>query len=154
MSTERAAAACGGFVQAQRVLEIPTRGRGAHEITNEVETAVRASGVGTGLCHLFVRHTSASLLVTENADPVVRQDLERFMARLAPDGDPLFRHDEEGPDDMPAHVRSVLGATSLTLPIRASRCDLGTWQGVFLWEHRHAAHRRSVVLTIQGLAGQ
>lgn len=153
MSGETPPAANGRFVQHQQVLEVATRGRGTFEITREVEAAVRQAGVESGLCHLFIRHTSASLLVTENADPGVRQDLERFLSRLVPDGDGLFLHQNEGPDDMPAHVRSVLTATSLTLPIVDGRCALGTWQGVFLWEHRHAAHRRSVILTIHGKSG-
>jgi secondary thiamine-phosphate synthase enzyme len=152
LSTEPAALAA-ALVQHQVVLAIATTGRGMHEITHEVAAAVRRSGVRSGLCHAFVRHTSASLLVTENADPAVRLDLERFLARLVPDGDGLFRHVAEGPDDMPAHVRSVLTATSLTLPVVDGNCALGTWQGVYLWEHRRAAHRRSVVLTIQGTGG-
>ena len=104
----------------------------------------------TGLCHLFIRHTSASLILCENADPDVRRDLDTYMEKLVRDGDPMFRHRSEGPDDMSAHIRSVLTASSLTLPVRDGRCDLGTWQGVFLWEHRTHAHRREVVVTVQG----
>lgn len=134
----------------QSTLTVPTRGRGSIEITGLIDAAVHDTGIRTGLCHLFLQHTSASLVIAENADPTVREDLERFMARLAPDGDPLFRHADEGPDDMPAHIRSVLTNVSLTLPIRAGRCALGTWQGIYLWEHRHAAHRRTLVVTVQG----
>lgn len=134
----------------QQSLTIATRGRGTIEITGEVERTVAGSGIRTGLCNVFIRHTSASLIVCENADPSVRQDLERFAARLAPDGDPIFRHTSEGPDDMPAHVRSILTQTALTIPIVDGRPALGTWQGVFVWEHRTQPHRRSVVVTVLG----
>ena len=129
---------------------VGTRGRGTTDITGEVQAAVRDSGIDTGLCHVFIRHTSASLMLCENADPDVRHDLETFMQRIAPDGDPDFVHTAEGPDDMPAHVRSVLTSSELTIPVRDGRCALGTWQGVYLWEHRTAPHRRSVVVTVQG----
>jgi secondary thiamine-phosphate synthase enzyme len=102
------------------------------------------------LCHVFLRHTSASLMLCENADPEVRSDLERFMARLVPDGDPIFRHVDEGSDDMPAHVRSILTSSSLGVPVSGGRCDLGVWQGIYLWEHRRAAHRRQVSVTVYG----
>jgi secondary thiamine-phosphate synthase enzyme len=102
------------------------------------------------LCHVFVHHTSASLMLCENADPAVRRDLETFMSRVAPDGDPAFTHRDEGPDDMPAHVRSVLTQTGLSIPVSGGRCALGTWQGIYLWEHRLAAHRRQVTVTVQG----
>lgn len=131
-------------------LEVTTRGRGLVDITAQVQMLVGRSGVKAGLCHLFIHHTSASLLITENADPEVHRDLERFMARLVPDGDPLFKHDDEGPDDMPAHVRAVLTQTSLAVPVLAGRCDLGTWQGIYVWEHRHAAHRRRLTITVLG----
>jgi secondary thiamine-phosphate synthase enzyme len=134
----------------QQRITIRTEGRGSHEFTATVQRLVGESGVRNGLCHVFVHHTSASLMLCENADPEVRRDLERFMARLVPDGDPLFRHDQEGPDDMPAHVRSVLTQTGLTVPVADGRCDLGTWQGIFLWEHRTAPYRRSVTVTVQG----
>jgi secondary thiamine-phosphate synthase enzyme len=134
----------------QQELTISTRGRGTYDLTAEVQEAVRASGIRSGLCHLFIRHTSASLMLCENADPTVRADLERFMQRLVPDGDALFAHDAEGPDDMPAHVRTVLTQSALSLPVRDGRCALGTWQGVYLWEHRTAPHRRSVLLTLHG----
>lgn len=127
-----------------------TRGRGTTEITLDVQRVVEESGIDRGVCNVFAHHTSASLIVCENAEPEVRRDLERFFARLVPDGDPQFQHDDEGPDDMPAHVRSVLTQTSLTLPISGGRCDLGTWQGVYLWEHRTHAHRRKVTVTVIG----
>src|SRR5271156_3388095 len=113
-------------------ITIETRGRGTHEITRAVQQAVDRSGCTQGLCHVFIHHTSASLIVCENADPTVRRDLEQFAARIAPDGDPSYRHDSEGPDDMSAHIRSILTLTSLTIPVEDSRCDLGTWQGVFV----------------------
>jgi secondary thiamine-phosphate synthase enzyme len=115
-----------------------------------LQDRVRRSGVQTGVCNVFLRHTSASLIVCENADPEVRSDLERYMARLVPDGDPLFRHTAEGPDDMPAHIRNILTTSEMTLPVRNQRCDLGTWQGIFLWEHRRAAHRRHLTITVYG----
>jgi secondary thiamine-phosphate synthase enzyme len=131
-------------------LSIATRGRGTVEITQAIQNVVRNSGIGQGLCTVFVHHTSASLIVCENAEPEVRRDLERFFARLVPDGDPDFHHTDEGPDDMPAHVRSILTQTSLTLPIAAGQCDLGTWQGVYLWEHRSIPHRRRITVTVLG----
>lgn len=128
--------------------EIQTRGRGFFEISDELQSCVTQSGVVNGLCHCFLRHTSASLLITENADPDVRVDLETFISRIAPDGDPSLIHTMEGPDDMPAHIRSVLTASELTLPVRQGRLALGTWQGVYLWEHRHRPHRRRVEITL------
>jgi secondary thiamine-phosphate synthase enzyme len=133
----------------QTELIVETRGRGTYEITSQVALAVAAADIETGLCHLFITHTSASLMLCENADPDVLRDLETFMRDLAPDGDPRFVHIAEGPDDMSAHVRSVLTQSSLTIPISSGRLALGTWQGVFLWEHRKHAHRRRVVVTIQ-----
>ena len=129
---------------------LETGGRGTYEITDRIQQIVRDAKVERGLCTVFVHHTSASLIVCENAAPDVRRDLERFFARLVPDGDPDFRHTDEGPDDMPAHVRSILTQTSLTLPVERSRCDLGTWQGVYLWEHRTAPHRRRVTVAVIG----
>lgn len=129
---------------------VPTRGRGTVELTDQIQRIVAESGVDRGLCTVFVHHTSASLIICENADPSVRSDLERFFARLVPDGDPVFRHTLEGPDDMPAHVRSILTQASLSLPVADGRCDLGTWQGVFLWEHRAAPHRRRITVTVVG----
>jgi secondary thiamine-phosphate synthase enzyme len=134
----------------QAEIELETAGRGTYEITERVAEAVRAARVATGLCHVFTAHTSASLIICENADPEVRRDLERFMVELAPDGDPRFMHTAEGPDDMPAHVRSILTQTDLTIPVRDGRLALGTWQGVYLWEHRLRAHHRRVLVTVQG----
>ena len=134
----------------QSLLVTETPGRGFTDLSARIEALVRESGIATGLCHAFLRHTSASLLITENADPEVHRDLERFARRLAPDGDPLFMHDEEGPDDMPAHVRNLYAGYELTVPVRQGRLALGTWQGIYLWEHRQAPHRREVVVTLQG----
>jgi secondary thiamine-phosphate synthase enzyme len=134
----------------QTEIELATQGRGTYDITSQVAAAVRAAGVATGLCHVFTTHTSASLLLCENADPDVRRDLETFMSDLAPDGDPRFVHTAEGADDMPAHVRSVLTQSDLTIPVKGHRLALGAWQGVYLWEHRVAPHRRRVVVTVQG----
>jgi secondary thiamine-phosphate synthase enzyme len=134
----------------QTTLEIATAGRGTREITDAVAEAVAASGLRCGLVHVFVQHTSCSLTITENADPDVRPDLETVMARLAPDGDPAYRHDAEGPDDMAAHARSMLSGTSLSVPVGGGRLLLGTWQGIYLWEHRTAPHRRHVVVTVLG----
>jgi secondary thiamine-phosphate synthase enzyme len=132
----------------QTILEFATAGRGTTDITAAVANAVVASGLRCGLAHLFVQHTSCSLTITENADPDVRRDLETLMARLAPDGDPAWRHDAEGPDDMAAHARSMLSSTSLSVPVGGGRLLLGTWQGIYLWEHRTDPHRRRVVLTV------
>ncbi len=129
--------------------EIATTGRGTYDVTREVARAVPRE-LACGLAVVFCHHTSASLIVSENADPVVRADLERFLARLVPDGDRLFAHTDEGPDDMPAHVRTVLTQTSLTIPIADGRLALGTWQGLYLWEHRAAPHRRRLSVTIAG----
>lgn len=134
----------------QQQLDVSTSGRGTYDVTGEIQRRIRESGVETGLVHIFVHHTSASLMLCENADPDVRTDLETFMERLVPDGDPMFEHDAEGPDDMPAHVRTVLTQTGLTLPVSAGRCALGTWQGIYLWEHRTSSHRRTITITIQG----
>lgn len=134
----------------QDSVHVETRGRGTVEITDRVDRIVRASGIVRGLCNVFNHHTSASLIVSENADPGVREDLERFFGRLAPDGDPLFRHTAEGPDDMPAHVRSILTQASISIPVRDGSCDLGTWQGIYLWEHRTAPHRRRLTVTVIG----
>jgi secondary thiamine-phosphate synthase enzyme len=129
---------------------VGTKGRGTYEITDEVARAVRNAGVDRGLCTVFVHHTSASLILCENADPSVRSDLERYFARLVADGDPIFRHAAEGPDDMPAHVRSILTASSLSIPVADSEVDLGTWQGVFLWEHRTHPHQRRITVSVVG----
>jgi secondary thiamine-phosphate synthase enzyme len=131
-------------------IEVSTPGRGFHELTQLLQRCVAASGLTTGLCHLFIRHTSASVLITENADPDVRRDLEHFLEKLAPDGDPAYTHRMEGPDDMPAHIRSVLTSTELSIPVRNGGLALGTWQGVYLWEHRISPHRRRVEVTLLG----
>lgn len=135
----------------QHSFNVTTRGRGSYEVTDRVQSIVRDAGIKTGLCHVFVHHTSASLMLCENADPAVRRDLDAFMARLAPDGDPLFEHSSEGADDMPAHIRSVLTQTGLSIPISDGRCALGTWQGLYLWEHRKVGHHRRITVTVLGL---
>ncbi|MBC8095722.1 MAG: YjbQ family protein [Akkermansiaceae bacterium] len=127
-------------------LTIATRGRGLYDFSDEVEAWVKKGKFQDGLLTVLLRHTSASLLIQENADPDVRADLERFFKRLVPDGDPIFVHTCEGKDDMPAHVRTALTTVNLSLPLRSGRLALGTWQGIYLWEHRHAAHSRQVAL--------
>jgi secondary thiamine-phosphate synthase enzyme len=133
-----------------KTLSIATRGRGTTEITNQVQDAVAASGIADGLCTVFIHHTSASLIINENADRDVQRDLDAFLSRLVPDGDPLYVHTVEGPDDMAAHVKTALTQTSLSIPVTSGRCDLGTWQGIFLWEHRRTGHRRQVTVTVVG----
>lgn len=134
----------------QNQLQVSTSGRGSYNVTENVQKMVRESGVDTGLCHVFLSHTSASLMLCENADPAVRQDLETFLAHLIPDGDPMFIHRDEGPDDMPAHLRTILTHSDLTIPVRNGVCALGTWQGIFLCEHRTHAHQRRLIITVQG----
>lgn len=134
----------------QKQLSISTSGRGMTEITREVQGFVHSAEIKTGLCNLFIQHTSASLFICENADPDVLHDLEDYMTRLVKDGDHHFRHTLEGKDDMAAHIRTVLTETSLTIPIENGQIALGTWQGVFLWEHRYASHVRKIVMTAQG----
>lgn len=134
----------------QEIVSIRTQGRSTIDITQEVEELVTRSSIETGLCNLFIQHTSASLILCENADPDVRADLENFMQQMVMDGDSLFRHTAEGPDDMPAHIRNVLTSSSLTIPIANGKCLLGTWQGVYLWEHRLSAHERKIIVTVQG----
>ena len=136
--------------QFSTTLILASRGRSFLDFTAEVRRFVGDTGVVEGLLTLFCRHTSASLLIQENADPDVQGDLERFFSRLVRDGDPLFRHDMEGPDDMPAHVRAALTQTQLSIPVLEGRPVLGTWQGIYLWEHRHGGHRREVVLHLLG----
>jgi secondary thiamine-phosphate synthase enzyme len=131
-------------------LTIATKGRGTYDITREVAAIVSASTAQIGLTTVFIHHTSASLIICENADPSVRRDLEAFAARLVPDGDRMFTHDAEGPDDMPAHVRTVLTQTSIGIPITRGKLALGTWQGLYLWEHRTSPHRRQVSVTVIG----
>ena len=125
----------------QQMLNIETKGRGTYDISADIQSVIDENTVSNGLCHLFLQHTSASLILCENADATVRTDLENFMARIAPDGAPDYHHDAEGPDDMPAHIRTILTQNSLTIPITNGRCALGTWQGIYLWEHRTMAHR-------------
>src|SRR3954465_9842414 len=131
-------------------LRIATRGRGTYDITSSVAAIVSASSASNGLATIFIHHTSASLIICENADPSVRHDLETFAAKLVPDGDAMFTHDAEGDDDMPAHVRTVLTQTSIGIPIIGGKLALGTWQGLYLWEHRTAPHRRHVTITVIG----
>jgi len=133
----------------QDEIRVSTRGRGTYDVTDAVRRIVEDADVAAGLCHLFIQHTSASIILCENADPDVRRDLETFMADLAPDGDSRFIHTMEGPDDMPAHVRTVLTQSQLSIPIRDHRLALGTWQGIYLWEHRAAAHQRNIIVTVQ-----
>ena len=125
-------------------------GPGLHEFTDRVRRVVTESGIERGLCTVFVRHTSASLLIQENADPSARRDLEAWLARLVPEGDPLFTHVAEGPDDMPAHIRSMLTDVSISIPVLDARPVLGTWQGIHLWEHRRHRSRREVVVSVIG----
>jgi secondary thiamine-phosphate synthase enzyme len=131
-------------------VSVPTRGKALYDITKLVQGAVVESGIQDGLLTVFIAHTSASLVIQENADAEVQRDLERFFARLVPDGDPLFKHTEEGPDDMPAHVRAALTQTSIAIPLKAGRPVLGTWQGLYVYEHRDAAHTRTVHLHVLG----
>jgi len=139
----------------QAELNVRTHGRGTYDITSDVRSFVTDAAAHSqtqtidGLCHLFLQHTSASLILCENADPDVRRDLETFMSDVVPDGYERFVHTMEGPDDMPAHVRAVLTNAELTIPVRAGRLALGTWQGIYLWEHRHAPHSRTVILSLQ-----
>lgn len=134
----------------QTEIKISTSGRGTYDITRQIEEFVSSARISTGICHIFIKHTSASLMLCENADPAVLRDLETFMQRQVPDGDPMFTHTAEGPDDMPAHVRSVLTQSDINLPVSDGRCALGTWQGVYLWEHRYAPNQRKVLLTLTG----
>jgi secondary thiamine-phosphate synthase enzyme len=134
----------------QRRLRFNTRGRGTLDVTQDIERVVSSSGIRSGLCSVFLQHTSASLILCENADPTVRDDLETLLGRLAPDGDPAYQHDTEGPDDMAAHARSVLTSNSLTIPVTEGRLALGTWQGVYLFEHRVQPQARQVIVTLSG----
>ena len=134
----------------QQTFDLRSRGRGTQEITAEVARIVAASGIVTGIAHVFVQHTSCSLLITENADPAVRADLETLARRWAPDGDPAYRHDDEGDDDMAAHARSVLTGSSVSVPLAGGCLLLGTWQGIYLWEHCADPHLRRIVVTVTG----
>lgn len=132
----------------QTEIIVETAGRGTYDVGRRAASWISDLGVRSGLCHIFIAHTSASLIITENADPDVHKDLETFLGTIAPDGDPSFRHDAEGPDDMPAHIRSVLTQTELNVPVVDGRLALGTWQGIYLFEHRTAPHRRRLVLSL------
>jgi len=133
-----------------RSITIRTPGQGLHEITREIENLVRQSGAKEGLCTVFIRHTSASLTIQENADPSARRDLEAWLNRLVPEGDRLFTHTTEGPDDMPSHIKAILTATSLSIPVLGGELALGTWQGIYLWEHRRVPHQRTIVVHVGG----
>ncbi len=134
----------------QDTIYVQSKGRGTYDISHLIEDMVQQSKVYQGLCHLFIQHTSASLTVCENADPDVMTDLETFMAKLCPDGDPMYIHRAEGADDMPAHIRSILTQTELNIPVVKGRTAMGTWQGIYLWEHRTSPHKRSITVTIHG----
>lgn len=134
----------------QTTLNYRTRGRGTTDITQDVARAVLKAGIATGICNVFLQHTSASLILCENAAPAVRRDLETVLSRIAPDGDPAYAHDDEGADDMAAHARTVLTSSSLQIPVAGGELALGTWQGIYLWEHRLAPHARRVVVTVLG----
>ena len=134
----------------QETVRIDTPGRGLHEISRQVAAAVERAGMETGLAVVFCRHTSCSLVIQENADPSARRDLERWLERIAPDGDPAYTHKSEGPDDMPSHLRAAVTKTSETIPVSAGRLALGTWQGLFLAEHRHRPHRRELIVHVTG----
>ena len=134
----------------QGKLSFTTTGRGTTSITEAIREQVHLSGITTGLCHVFLQHTSASLIACENADTDVRSDLDRYMTRLVTDGDPIFDHTDEGPDDMSAHIRTILAGHELTLPVSHGQCALGVWQGVYLWEHRTASQRRNLMVTVSG----
>ena len=131
-----------------RQLQVRTPAQGLHDVTQQVAAAVREAGVREGLCTVFIRHTSASLVIQENADPTAKSDLERWLNRLVPEGDPVYEHDTEGPDDMPAHIKAALTATSLSIPVVNGRLGLGTWQGIYLWEHRRRGGEREVLVHV------
>ncbi len=134
----------------QQQLRFSTRGRGTYNISQQVDEVISKSGIKTGICQIFIHHTSASLILCENADPTVRTDLETFMKRLVPDGDNMFQHKDEGDDDMPAHIRTVLTESSLSIPIENGKECLGTWQGIYLWEHRTSPFKRNITVTVMG----
>ena len=129
-------------------LSVQTRGQGLHEITEEIRAIVAEAGIDSGLCTVFIQHTSASLTIQENADPSAREDLENWLNRLVKEDDPLFTHKAEGPDDMPSHIKAALTATTLTIPVIDGKLALGRWQGIFLWEHRRRAYERKLVIHI------
>lgn len=134
----------------QKTLSIQTNGRGTYNITAQIDELIRDSGIKIGLCHVFIYHTSASLIITENADPLVRQDLETILQRLAPDGDPAYQHDYEGNDDMSGHIRCMLTHTDVTIPVTRGQSTLGAWQGLYLYEHRTGHFQRKLTVTVYG----
>lgn len=134
----------------QYSINIQTQGRGTIAIGSNIDQLVQKSGIDTGLCHIFIHHTSASLILTENADSDVRRDLENYFSRIVEDGDPAYFHDQEGPDDMSAHIRSILTQTEISVPVSAGSLAMGAWQGIYLWEHRTSPHRRRLTVTLQG----
>jgi secondary thiamine-phosphate synthase enzyme len=134
----------------QQKLRFSTRGRGTYNITKQITEVIADSGIRDGMCHIFIQHTSASLILCENADRSVREDLDAYMARLVRDGDSLYQHNDEGPDDMAAHIRTVLTQSTLSIPVLKGKCDLGMWQGIFLWEHRTNSHKRNLSVTVMG----
>jgi len=129
-------------------IHVDTPGQGLHEVTEKIHSVVQGAGLKEGLCTLFLRHTSASLVIQENADPTAKRDLERWLNRLVPEGDPFYSHDAEGPDDMPSHLKAALTATCLSIPVADGKLALGTWQGIYLWEHRRRGSRRELVVHI------
>lgn len=131
------------------IIKISAAGQGLTDITNEITSLTNLGSIGNGLCTMFIQHTSASLLIQENADPSARRDLENWLNRLVPENDPLYTHTMEGPDDMPAHIKSMLTQSSLSVPILQGRLALGTWQGIYLWEHRHGQHQRRIIVHLQ-----
>jgi secondary thiamine-phosphate synthase enzyme len=134
----------------QQKLRFSTKGRGTYNITKQITEVIASSGIRDGMCHIFIQHTSASLILCENADRSVREDLDAYMARLVRDGDSLYQHNDEGPDDMAAHIRTVLTQSTLSIPIHKGKFDLGMWQGIFLWEHRTNSHKRNLSVTVMG----
>jgi secondary thiamine-phosphate synthase enzyme len=134
----------------QKKLRFSTTGRGTYNISKQITETIENSGIKTGICHIFIQHTSASLILCENNDNNVREDLNAFMAKLVKDGDSSYKHKDEGDDDMAAHIRTILTQSSLSIPIYKGKCDLGLWQGIFLWEHRTSAFKRNIAVTIMG----
>ncbi len=134
----------------QKKLRFSTTGRGTYNISQQISDVIKQSGIKFGICHIFIQHTSASLILCENADKFVRDDLETYMAKLVKDGDSRYQHKIEGPDDMAAHIRTILTQSSLSIPVQKGKCDLGLWQGIYLWEHRTSSHKRNIAITIMG----
>jgi len=134
----------------QKKLRFSTTGRGTYNISKQISEVIENSGIKFGICHIFIKHTSASLILCENADKTVREDLNVYMAKLVKDGDNMYKHKDEGPDDMAAHIRTILTQSTLSIPVHKGKCDLGLWQGIFLWEHRLNAHKRNLSITIMG----